>query len=410
MRTQAHGGALRRGFFYGRRAGVSQRFDMVVIGAGAAGLFCAGQAAQRGRQVLLLDHAPEPGRKILISGGGRCNFTNRTVRAENFLSENPSFCKSALAGFTPSDFLRLVEGAGIAWHEKTLGQLFCDGSARQILDLLLGMCAGVDLRLDQKVGEVSFSDRFTLQTAWGVVETPVLVLATGGLSIPKLGATGLAYDLARQFGLRVVTPRPALVPLTFSGADLAWMQPLAGVSLPARLRAGRQAFEENILFTHRGLSGPAVLQISSYLAPGTAFTADLCPGIDASQALLAAKAAQPRAGLKAGLTSLLPARLAAHFAGHEARPLADLPDKTLRVLGGILNRLELHSTGTEGFAKAEVTAGGVDTRDLISKSCMARAVPGLFMIGEAVDVTGWLGGYNFQWAWASAYAAARNSA
>jgi predicted Rossmann fold flavoprotein len=382
-------------------------FDVVVIGAGAAGLFCAGMAAKRGKRVVVLDHAPNPGAKILISGGGRCNFTNLKVGAENFISGNPHFCKSALAGFTPRDFIRLVEQAGIPYHEKTLGQLFCDDSARQVLNMLLRLCAGVELCLGAAVRDISYTDRFIVESAQGIVEAPALVLATGGLSIPKLGATGLAYEVAKKFGLRVVPPRPGLVPLTFSGDDLAWMQDLAGVSLSAAVSAGKRVFRENILFTHRGLSGPAVLQISSYLAPGERFSVDMLPGQKAEDELLAAKIRRPKAALKTILAEFLPARLAAHLAGEEARNMADLPDKLLKALAARINRMELLPMGSEGFAKAEVTVGGIDTDDLVSKTCGARNVPGLFVIGEAVDVTGWLGGYNFQWAWASAFAAAQ---
>jgi hypothetical protein len=382
-------------------------YDVVVIGAGAAGLFCAAMAAKRGKRVVVLDHAPNPGAKILISGGGRCNFTNLKVKAENFISANPHFSKSALAGFTPQDFIRLVEQAGIAYHEKTLGQLFCDDSAKQILDMLLRLCAGVELRLGATVRAISYADRFTVRTAQGSVEAPALVLATGGLSIPKLGATNFSYEAAKRFGLRVVPPRAGLVPLTFSGEDLAWMQDLAGVSLSAAVSAGKRVFRENVLFTHRGLSGPAVLQISSYLTAGERLAVDMLPGHKAEEALLGAKTRRPKAVLKTILAELLPARLAAHLAGEDTRNMADLPDKFLKALAARINRLELLPTGNEGFSKAEVTVGGVDTDDLVSKTCGARNVPGLFVIGEAVDVTGWLGGYNFQWAWSSAFAAAQ---
>jgi predicted Rossmann fold flavoprotein len=384
---------------------MEKKFDLIVIGAGAAGLFCAGTAALRGKSVLVLEHGPEVGRKILISGGGRCNFTNREVKPENFLSNNPHFCKSALAQFTPRDFIALVERAGIAYHEKTLGQLFCDDSAQQILDLLLNRCAGVDIRLNATVRDVSYSDRFTVQTTRGTESAPCLVVASGGLSIPKLGATGLAYDLAKRFGLAVLPPRAALVPLTFTGKDLPWMQELAGVAVPARVSAGKRGFTENVLFTHRGMSGPAVLQISSYLQQGDAFTTNFCPAARLEDALVEAKTRRPKAELKTVLAEVLPARLAAHFAGPEPKRMADLSDKFLRTLGAKLNAFPLTPAGNEGFAKAEVTACGIDTDGLHSKTCGAKAVPGLFFIGEAVDVTGWLGGYNFQWAWASGQAA-----
>ncbi len=382
-------------------------YDAVVIGGGAAGLFCAGSAAQAGLRVLVLEHGAEPGRKILISGGGRCNFTNLEVSAKNFISRNPHFCKSALAGFTPQDFLALVGEAGIAWHEKTLGQLFCDGSARQILDLLLDRMGGAELRCGVNIREVAQDGAFRVETDKGIFLTKNLVVAAGGLSIPKIGATDFAYRLARQFGHAVAAPRPALVPLVFAPEQAGWMQALAGVSAPVIASAGKARFAENLLFTHRGLSGPAVLQISSYLEPGEGFNADFLPGTRMEEVLLAAKRARPKAGLKSVLAEHLPQRLAAHFAGALPGNLADLPDKTLRGLGTALNRFEFTPSGTEGFAKAEVTAGGVETDGLNSRDCASRTVPGLYFIGEAVDVTGWLGGYNFQWAWASGHAAAK---
>ncbi len=384
---------------------MNQEFDVIIIGAGAAGLFCAGTAVARGKRVLVLEHGQEAGRKILISGGGRCNFTNRQVRSENFLSGNPHFCKSALSQFNPGDFINLVEQAGIAYHEKTLGQLFCDDSAEQLLDLLLARCRGADIRLGTTVLDVSRADRFMVQTTRGTMFAPCLVVASGGLSIPKLGATGLGYELARKFGLDVIQPRAALVPLIFTGKDLPWMQELAGVSVAARVKAGKRGFAENVLFTHRGMSGPAVLQISSYLNQGDGFSTDFYPEARLDEILVEAKSRRPKAELKTVLAEILPARLAAHFAGVEPRRMADLPDKTLRTLGAQLNAFPLTPAGNEGFAKAEVTAGGVNTEGLHSKTCGAQAVPGLFFIGEAVDVTGWLGGYNFQWAWASGHAA-----
>jgi len=384
---------------------MDQNFDVIIIGAGAAGLFCAGTAVLRGKRVLVLEHGAEAGRKILISGGGRCNFTNRVVKPENFLSANPHFCKSALAQFSAADFIALVERAGIAYHEKTLGQLFCDESAQAILDLLLARCRGAEVRLNATVHDVSYADRFMVQTTRGTAFAPCLVLASGGLSIPKLGATGLAYDLAKRFGLAVLPPRAALVPLTFTGKDLGWMQELAGVAVPARVSVGKRGFSENVLFTHRGMSGPAVLQISSYLRQGEPFNTDFCPATRLEALLVEAKARRPKAELKTILAELLPARLAAHFAGPEPRRMADLPDKILRALGAKLNAFPLTPAGNEGFAKAEVTAGGVDTDGLESKTCGAKHHPGLFVIGEAVDVTGWLGGYNFQWAWASGHVA-----
>ncbi len=386
-------------------------YDAIIIGAGAAGLFCAAMAGQRGRRVLLLDHAPEPGAKILISGGGRCNFTNLEVRPERFISANPHFCRSALARYTQHDFIALVRKHGIAFHEKTLGQLFCDGSARGMLAMLLAECAagGVELRCGTRVTDLSRGERFRVVTEGGVAEAPALVLATGGLSIPKMGATGFAHEVAGRFGLPMVAPRPGLVPLTFEGDELALMRPLAGVSLPVVAQAGKAKFAEAMLFTHRGLSGPAVLQAASYWAPGAPITLDLLPGQEAAAALLAGKRARPKAEARTVLAELLPARLAEALAARHLppRPLGDMPDKPLAALGALLNRWVLQPAGTEGYAKAEVTLGGVDTRALSSQTMMATAVPGLFVIGEAVDVTGWLGGYNFQWAWSSGWAAAQ---
>ncbi len=384
-----------------------QSYDVIIIGAGAAGLFCAGVAVARGKRVLVLEHGPEAGRKILISGGGRCNFTNLSVRPEHFISANPHFCKSALAGFAPEDFIALVTGAGIAYHEKSAGQLFCDGPARQIVDLLLARAAGADIWLNAAISDVAHADGFAVSSARGMVRAPCLVVATGGLSIPKLGASGFAYQLADKFGLAVVKPRPALVPLVFGAADLAWMRELAGIAVPAQVAAGAQKFAGNLLFTHRGLSGPAVLQISSYLRPEAALEIDFCPTVRLGSELLEAKMRRGAAALKTVLGEFLPARLAAHFAKDQGQRVADMPDKNLRALGAWLNAYMMTPVGDEGFAKAEVTAGGVDTAALESRSLMARKVAGLFFIGEAVDVTGWLGGYNFQWAWASGYAAAR---
>jgi predicted Rossmann fold flavoprotein len=378
---------------------------MIVLGAGAAGLMCAIRAGQRGRRVLLLDHAPHPGAKILISGGGRCNFTNIGTAPERFLSDNPHFCRSALARYTPADFIALVRRHAIAFHEKTLGQLFCDGSARDIVAMLLSECtaAGVDLRTAHRITGVSRPDHFRVETDHGGFTAPSLVLATGGISIQKMGATGLAYDLARQFGLRLTNIRPGLVPLTFDDDTLALMRPLSGVSLETIVTTGRTSFREATLFTHRGLSGPAILQISSYWHQGP-ITLDLLPGQNAAAVLLDRKRSRPKAALATILAEHLPARLAAGLAAGHSR-IADIPDRTLLALAAKLSAWSITPAGTEGFAKAEVTAGGVDTRDLSSQTMAANAVPGLFVIGEAVDVTGWLGGYNFQWAWASGWCA-----
>jgi predicted Rossmann fold flavoprotein len=388
---------------------VSIEYDVIILGAGAAGLMCAIRAGQRGRRVLLLDHARQVGAKILISGGGRCNFTNTGTVPERFLSDNPHFCRSALSRYRPADFVAMVQKHGIGFHEKTLGQLFCDGSARQIVGMLLTECAaaGVELRVGHRIRGVGRADRFLVDTDNGSFAARCLVLATGGMSIPKMGATGFAYEVARRFGLRVTEIRPGLVPLTFDDDPLALMRPLSGVSLNTVVSAGRMSFREATLFTHRGLSGPAVLQISSYWRQGP-ISVNLVPGRDAAGFLLERKRSRGKAGLAGVLGEVLPARLASALAATvrtEAARLADVPD---RVLAGLAERLSGWSvlpSGTEGFAKAEVTRGGVDTRDLSSRTMAANAVPGLFAIGEAVDVTGWLGGYNFQWAWASGWCA-----
>jgi predicted Rossmann fold flavoprotein len=379
-------------------------YDAIILGGGAAGLMCAARAGGRDRRVLVLERAEAVGKKILISGGGRCNFTNLGAGPANYLSANPHFAKSALARYTPRDFLDLVENHGIAWHEKTLGQLFCDGSAKQIVAMLLAECAdgAVEVRCDADVGEVGHADgRFRV----GGDSAPSLVIATGGPSIPKMGATGYAYDLARRFGLKVVEPRPALVPLTLGGEDVLFRD-LSGVSAEVVAHAGKAAFREAALFTHRGLSGPAILQASSYWRPGEEvavnFLPDRAPGW-----LLDAKQAVPRGSVRALLREALPARLADTLAdrlGHEGE-LARLSDKALRDAEAKLARWTFRPNGSEGFAKAEVTVGGIATDGLSSKTMEAKAVPGLYAIGEAVDVTGWLGGYNFQWAWASGVAA-----
>jgi len=383
-------------------------FDAIVLGAGAAGLMCAAVAGARGRRVLLLDHADEVGKKILISGGGRCNFTNVNTAPERFLSANPHFAKSALARYTPADFIALVERHGIAYHEKTLGQLFCDGSAKQIVTMLLEEAAkgGVDVRAGQPISDVTHADgKFTVGFGDQVFAASSLVIATGGPSIPKMGATGFAYDLARRFGLKVVEPRPALVPLTLGGDDVLFRE-LSGIAAPVEARAGKAAFREAALFTHRGLSGPAILQVSSYWRHGEPVTIDLLP--DAPQGwLLEAKRSRPRATLRGALGALLPDRLAETLAERLALPgeLGALPDKKLGDAEARLSRWIFHPNGTEGFAKAEVTVGGISTANLSSQTMVAKSVPGLYAVGEAVDVTGWLGGYNFQWAWASGHAA-----
>lgn len=387
-------------------------FDAIVIGGGAAGLMCAGVAGQRGRRVLLIEHNARVGDKILISGGGRCNFTNRETAPDRFLSNNPHFAKSALARYTAADFLALVERHGIAWYEKTLGQLFCEGAggARHIVAMLLDECArgGVQIDTGVRVNDVRRTDRFIVETSHGAAEAPVVVLATGGPSIPKMGATDFAWRIAQKFGLKLTETAPALVPLTFGPDDLAWMKPLSGVSLDVTAQAGGAHFREAALFTHRGLSGPAILQASSYWRPGADVVLDLLPGADAEAMLLERKRSRPKALARTVLAELLPARLAEALAARREdaeRPLADLRDASLSEIARMLSAFAVRPIGDEGYAKAEVTRGGVDTAGLSSRTMEARDAPGLYVIGEAVDVTGWLGGYNFQWAWSSGWCA-----
>jgi len=390
----------------------ARQFDVIVLGAGAAGLMCAAVAGQRGRRVLLLEHNGQPGRKILISGGGRCNFTNLHCGPENFLSENPHFAKSALALYEPRHFVELVERYGIPWHEKTLGQLFCDGSARAILDMLLAECerGGVEVVLNARGIEVEGAQGgFRVASPQGEFAAEALVVATGGLSIPKLGATGLGYELARQFGLAVVEPRPALVPLTLGRDEAGWSE-LAGVAAEVVAATGGAKFREKMLVTHRGLSGPAILQASSYWRPGETLVLDFAPGVTAQAGLLGALrkpgARRDLAEVKQALRQVLPQRLANYLA--EAGGPKGWSNAALEARERGLRRWELHPVGTEGFDKAEVTAGGVDTRGLQARTLEARTVPGLFFIGEVVDVTGQLGGFNFQWAWASGVAAGKS--
>lgn len=384
-------------------------FDAIIIGAGAAGMFCAALAGQRGRRVLLIDHSPEPGRKILISGGGRCNFTNIGATAENFLSANPHFAKSALGRFTPADFIALVERHHIAWHEKTLGQLFCDGSSKQIVAMLLDECAagGVETAFGHAAKVEHRDSVFHVSFGGATAQAPALVLASGGLSIPKLGATSFAYDVARRFGIKIVEPRPALVPLTLSG-DQALFKTLSGVSANVVARAGKGKFREAALFTHRGLSGPAILQVSSYWRHGEQVAVNFLPD-QRTGWLRQAKRDEPRTTFRRILGRALPDRLAETLAeqltlGGE---LANIPDRALEAAERRLADWQFTPNGSEGFAKAEVTIGGISTAELSSQTMQSKRVPGLYAIGEAVDVTGWLGGYNFQWAWASAHAAAQ---
>ncbi len=408
---------------------MTHKFDVVVIGAGAAGLFCAGLAGQRGLKVLLIDHTEKVAEKIRISGGGRCNFTNRDVSPANFLSDNPHFCRSALSRYTPQDFIALLQRHGIAFHEKHKGQLFCDRSAEDVITMLLAECdAGHVTRwqpcsirnivksASSAINTCGYS--YQIDSDRGLIETPQLVIATGGLSIPKIGATDFGYRIARQFNLRIVEPRAALVPMTFAGDDWAPFATLAGLALPVLIETGTAdatpkqrkktvVFAEDLLFTHRGLSGPAVLQISSYWREGQSVRINLAPGKDLPHAFLQAKATS-RKLIANELASVVPSRLADAWVGSDAalqRPINDIPDKALQSLAERLSDWQMTPDGSEGYRKAEVTAGGVDTRDLSSQTMQSKE-PGLYFIGEVVDVTGWLGGYNFQWAWASAFACA----
>ncbi len=391
---------------------MAEQFDVLVLGAGAAGLFCGAIAGQHGKSVLVIDHAAKPAEKVRISGGGRCNFTNIHTHPGAFLSENPHFAKSALARYTAQDFCALMERHGLTWHEKTLGQLFCDQRSGAVIDLLLKELreAGGVLRLEtEPTGVTQTGKGFHIATDTSDIDAKALVIATGGLSIPKMGATGFAYDVARQFGLDVITPRPALVPLTFSGDLKEDFARLSGVSTPVTASAGNAAFTEAMLFTHRGLSGPAILQASSYWGETEEITIDLLPGAEAAEVLIKLKRDHPRKPLSLALGEVLPARLADMISGHLPLPsdkrLGDISDKLLADAAGTLSAWRFTPTGTEGWRTAEVTAGGIDTSALSSRTMEAKSVPGLYFIGECVDVTGWLGGYNFQWAWASAYAA-----
>lgn len=395
-----------------------ERVDILILGGGAAGLFCAGSLAGQGRRVLVLEHARAPGEKIRISGGGRCNFTNLATAPDRFLSETPRFCASALAGYTPADFVALVDRAGIAWHEKTEGQLFCDGSAKQIVEMLRRRMEGAELRLGVAVEGITAGTPHVVHTSAGPIQARHVVVATGGKSIPKMGATGIGYRIAETTGHRLVETRSGLVPLTFGAHELAQTAPLAGLSVEAVAetttapRKGQRPphFRDQLLFTHRGLSGPAILQISSFWRPGEALRLDLAPGQDLAAELIAAKRQAGRSHPAAVLGRVLPARLAGAIAeemGLGAARLADVPDRVLATLAARVSAWTISPVGSEGYRTAEVTLGGVDGRDLDARTLESRRVPGLHFIGEVVDVTGWLGGYNFQWAWASAHAAAR---
>ncbi len=386
-----------------------EKHDVIILGAGAAGMFCAIEAGRRGRRVLVLDHAKAPGEKIRISGGGRCNFTNLHIAPERFLSQNPRFALSALRRYTQHDFIARMNAAGIAWHEKTLGQLFCDGSAREIVDMLVRdmAAAGAVLRLGSRITGIRHEGAFIVETDAGPLQAESLVIATGGKSIPKMGATGFGYQLASQFGLRLVETRPALVPLTFAPQELEPLRPLAGISVRAEVGCNGARFDEGLLFTHRGLSGPSILQISSYWREGAALRVNLAAGTDVGAELAALKAAQGRMSVKNALARILPERLAQVVADRVALKgnLADQPKTALARLTDAVTAWEVKPVGSEGYRTAEVTLGGVDTRDLDARTMEARQVPGLYFIGEVVDVTGWLGGYNFQWAWSSGWAA-----
>lgn len=387
-----------------------QSYDVVLIGAGAAGMMCAVETAKRGRSVLILDHAAMPGEKIRISGGGRCNFTNIHASPKNFLSGNPHFCISALSRYTQRDFIALVERHRIAYHEKTLGQLFCDGSARQIIDMMVAemRSRGVELALSANVGDVRRTvEGFVLTLSTGTVACQSLVVACGGKSIPKMGATGFGYELAERFGLAIVETRPALVPLTFDAKTLERLAPLAGNAVEAEVACGKTRFSEAMLFTHRGVSGPSILQISSYWREGDEIRIAMLPGADVADLIRTAKRGNGRQAVQTVLANHLPKRLAQSIAERTGIDgnLADLSDAEIKTIAAAVNDWHIKPAGSEGYRTAEVTLGGVDTNGLDQKTMQAKSVPGLFFIGEVVDVTGWLGGYNFQWAWSSGWVA-----
>lgn len=386
-----------------------KHWDVCIIGAGAAGLMCAIEAGRRGRRVILLDHSAKPAEKIRISGGGRCNFTNLDIRPERFLSQNPHFAKSALSRYTQFDFIDKVATHNIPYHEKTLGQLFCDTSAKDIINMLLTELrdAGVELKLNTTVSALSKTNEFTLDTSAGALSADAVVIATGGKSIPKMGATGWGYQIAQQFDLPCVETRPALVPLTFAQQDLAHTKDLAGISVTATVRNDLASFDEGLLFTHRGLSGPSILQISSYWREGQGLRVDLAAGQNTLDTLKTQRQSSGRMSVAKALAAVVPSRLADHIAKDMGLKgnLADQSDASLRLLQDRVHNWPIKPVGSEGYRTAEVTLGGIDTNALDAKTMMAKSVPGLFFIGEVVDVTGWLGGYNFQWAWSSGWAA-----
>jgi len=385
-------------------------FDTIIIGAGAAGLMCAGVAAERGRRVMVLDHAQNVGEKIRISGGGRCNFTNLYASPDNFVSQNPRFCISALKRFSQHDFIKMVDERAIAYHERDHGQLFCDTSAKEIIDMLVARCKthGARIQLNTHITDTQRTETgFSIVTDHGPLTCVSLVIATGGKSIPKIGATGFGYEIAKRFGLNIVPTRAGLAPLTFEGALLGQIKELSGIAIDATIRCGKTSFSEALLFTHRGLSGPAILQISSYWNEGDELRIDLAPGVDAFELLKSAKTANPKQDVATVIATLAPKRLAKLIVEWNGAPgrIGETGDKVLRRVGAGVNDWRVTPSGSEGYRTAEVTIGGVDTRDLSSKTMEAKAVPGLYFIGEVVDVSGELGGFNFQWAWSSGFAA-----
>lgn len=387
---------------------IQEKYDVVIIGAGAAGLMCAAEAGKRGKKVLILEHAEKPGKKILISGGGRCNFTNLYVSPEKYISENPNFCKSALSRYTQYDFIDLVASHGVEYHEKTLGQLFCSGKSVEILNLLLAECrkGGVQLKTNKTVTGIDYSGEFIINCAEDIYLAPRLVVATGGKSIPKMGATSFGYKIARQFGHNIIEPKPGLVPLTFDGEFKELCNRLAGVSAFSRVSSEKISFEENILFTHRGLSGPAILQLSNYLSQGEVFKINLLPDSDPGDILTRSRNDGEQTETFSYFASRLPKRLVSEVLKINKK-IKNLTDREIKSISDSFTGRSIKMYGTEGFEKAEVTLGGVDTKEVSSKTFESAVQPGLHFIGEVLDVTGWLGGYNFQWAWSSGYCCAQ---